>query len=112
MSSLLVCRMIKTSGFVRTTITAGGAARRVGRLWLVIGLPLTGMAFAPAAFAGGALPQCGQFVSGQGSIGGSSHGLVITQPGSTRGVIDWRSFSIGKENSVSFTQQSLIKSTI
>ncbi len=91
MSSPLVCRIIKTSEFLRTTITAGGAGRRLGRLWIVIGLPLTGMALAPAAFAGGALPQCGQFVSGQGSIGGSSHGLVITQPGSTRGVIDWHS---------------------
>lgn len=106
MSSLLVYRMIKNSGFVRTTITAGGARGRLGRLWLVIGLPLTGMAFAPAAFAGGALPQCGQFVSGQGSIASSSHGLVITQPASTRAVIDWHSFSIGKGNSVSFNNTS------
>jgi filamentous hemagglutinin family protein len=64
------------------------------------------MAFAPAAFAGGALPQCGQFVNGQGSIAGSSHALVITQPGSTRGVIDWRSFSIGNGNSVAFNNGS------
>lgn len=61
------------------------------------------MTLAPAAaWAGGALPQGGAFVDGQGSITGDRHGLVITQPGSSRAVIDWRSFSIGRDNTVTF----------
>ncbi|MGF6485196.1 filamentous hemagglutinin family protein [Paraburkholderia sp. JPY419] len=31
---------------------------------------------------------------------------MITQPGSTRGVIDWNSFSIGRHNSVTFDNGS------
>jgi filamentous hemagglutinin family protein len=54
------------------------------------------------ACAGGILPNGGRYVAGAGSIVGASNGLVITQPGSTRGVIDWNSFSIGANNSVTF----------
>lgn len=91
MLSPLVCRMIATSQFPRHTRA---------RLTVLFAVPFASVMFAPVAFAGGPLPQGGQFVSGQGSIAGSTNGIVITQPGSTRGVIDWRSFSIGQGNSV------------
>ncbi|HYS66462.1 MAG TPA: filamentous hemagglutinin N-terminal domain-containing protein [Paraburkholderia sp.] len=74
----------------------------VRRIWIVIGASLTWLSFTPVSFAAGVLPQGGRYVGGQGSIAGSGSGLVITQPGSTRGVIDWNSFSIGKNNSVTF----------
>jgi filamentous hemagglutinin family protein len=47
-----------------------------------------------------ALPQGGQFVAGQGSIGAATgNALTITQT-SARGIIDWRSFNIGQGASV------------
>ncbi|MBT2793502.1 filamentous hemagglutinin N-terminal domain-containing protein [Paraburkholderia strydomiana] len=73
-----------------------------GRLWLAVGISLTGLSFAHATFAAGALPQGGTYVGGAGTIASQGNGLVITQPGSTRGVIDWNSFSIGRNNSVAF----------
>ncbi|WP_429443986.1 filamentous hemagglutinin N-terminal domain-containing protein [Paraburkholderia sp. 40] len=54
------------------------------------------------AFAAGSLPQGGRYVAGTGTIAGAGNSLVITQPGSTRGVIDWNSFSVGGSNSVRF----------
>uniref|UniRef100_A0A1I9YNT2 Filamentous haemagglutinin FhaB/tRNA nuclease CdiA-like TPS domain-containing protein n=1 Tax=Paraburkholderia sprentiae WSM5005 TaxID=754502 RepID=A0A1I9YNT2_9BURK len=54
------------------------------------------------AFAAGNLPQGGHYVAGTGTIAGAGNSLVITQPGSARGVIDWNSFSIGRNNSVTF----------
>ncbi len=48
--------------------------------------------FAVAAPA--ALPQGGQFVAGSGKISGSCGGLDISQS-TARGIIDWKSFSIG-----------------
>lgn len=47
-----------------------------------------------AARAAPPLPQGGQFVGGQGSITAAGSGLTIAQT-SSRGVIDWCSFSIG-----------------
>lgn len=41
-------------------------------------------------------------MAGSGAIASQGNGLVITQPGSTRGVIEWNSFSIGRNNSVTF----------
>ena len=49
--------------------------------------------------AAGPLPSGGQFVAGTGSISSNSSALNITQS-TPRAVIDWRSFSIGIENSV------------
>ncbi|MFM0218757.1 MULTISPECIES: two-partner secretion domain-containing protein [Paraburkholderia] len=73
---------------------------------IALALALAGVSSATVALAGGVLPQRGQFVSGQGSINASGSNLVVTQPGSTRGVIDWRSFSIGKDNAVMFQNGS------
>ncbi|WP_250455948.1 filamentous hemagglutinin N-terminal domain-containing protein [Caballeronia sp. ATUFL_M2_KS44] len=53
----------------------------------------------PVAFAAGPLPQNGQFKAGSGSITSSATQVSITQS-TTRGVIDWNSFSIGAGNSV------------
>ncbi|MBB5496491.1 filamentous hemagglutinin family protein [Paraburkholderia sp. MM5384-R2] len=64
------------------------------------------MSLTPVAFAAGSLPQGGRYVAGTGAIASQGNGLVITQPGSTRGVIDWNSFSIGRNNSVTFDNGS------
>ncbi|MDR5740726.1 filamentous hemagglutinin N-terminal domain-containing protein [Caballeronia sp. LZ016] len=61
--------------------------------------------FASNAGAAPPLPQCGQFVAGQGSISTQAQSVSITQT-TSRGVIDWRSFSIGKGNSVRFDNGS------
>ncbi len=53
-----------------------------------------------AALAAGPLPQDGRFVAGAGSITTFSNGVNIAQT-TPRGVIDWRSFSIGNGNTVS-----------
>ena len=47
----------------------------------------------------GPLPDGGSFVAGAGAIRANGTALDITQT-TTRGVIDWRSFSIGSGNSV------------
>ncbi|MEX3789456.1 filamentous hemagglutinin N-terminal domain-containing protein [Paraburkholderia sp. BR14374] len=73
-----------------------------GHIWLAIDMSLTGLSLTPAAFAAGLLPQGGTYVAGTGTIASQGNGLVITQPGSTRGVIDWNSFSIGRHNNVTF----------
>ncbi|RKT22249.1 filamentous hemagglutinin family protein [Paraburkholderia sp. RAU2J] len=88
---------------------ARGALRRrqlTGRMWLAIGSSLIGLSFAHATLAAGVLPKGGTYVAGTGAIASQGNGLVITQPGSTRGVIDWNSFSIGKTNSVTFDNGS------
>ncbi len=51
------------------------------------------------------LPQGGQFVVGNGHIAGAGNGLDITQS-TTRGVIDWKSFSIGGARTVSIDNGS------
>ncbi|MGF6837684.1 filamentous hemagglutinin family protein [Paraburkholderia youngii] len=78
----------------------------IARVWLVIGISITGLSFAHATPAAGTLPQGGAYVAGAGTIASQGNGLVITQPGSTRGVIDWNSFSIGRNNSVTFDNGS------
>ena len=57
-------------------------------------------AMCPPARAAGPLPHGGQFVAGTGSINGNATSLTITQS-SSRGIIDWNSFSIGSGNHVS-----------
>ncbi|MDR5733676.1 filamentous hemagglutinin N-terminal domain-containing protein [Caballeronia sp. LZ025] len=61
--------------------------------------------FASNAGAAPPLPQCGQFVAGQGSISTQAKSVNITQT-TSRGVIDWRSFSIGKGNTVDISNGS------
>ncbi|MBB5445112.1 filamentous hemagglutinin family protein [Paraburkholderia sp. WSM4177] len=52
------------------------------------------------------LPQGGHYAAGAGTIASQCGALTITQPGSTRGVIDWTSFSIGRTNTVTFNNGS------
>jgi filamentous hemagglutinin family protein len=52
------------------------------------------------------LPQSGHYVAGAGTINGQGDTLTVTQPNSTRGVIDWTGFSIGKGNGVTFDNGS------
>ncbi|MGF6735227.1 filamentous hemagglutinin family protein [Paraburkholderia youngii] len=73
-----------------------------GRIWLAVGISLTGLSLTSVAFAAGRLPQGGTYTAGTGTIANQGNALLITQPGSTRGVIDWSSFSIGRDNSVTF----------
>ncbi|MFL9966395.1 filamentous hemagglutinin N-terminal domain-containing protein [Paraburkholderia sediminicola] len=73
-----------------------------GHIWLAIGMSLIALSVTPVTFAAGVLPQGGTYVAGAGTIASQGNGLLITQPGSTRGVIDWNSFSIGRNNSVTF----------
>ncbi|MGY6125397.1 two-partner secretion domain-containing protein [Paraburkholderia strydomiana] len=61
---------------------------------------LLGLSCAAPVVAAGILPQGGAYVSGNGSIATSGDTLTVTQPGSTRGVIDWNRFSIGRNNTV------------
>ncbi|WP_233828416.1 two-partner secretion domain-containing protein [Paraburkholderia sp. ZP32-5] len=76
--------------------------KSAGRIWLVIGISFAELYLTHTACAAGVLPNGGRYVAGTGTIAGTSNGLVITQPGSTHGVIDWNSFSIGANNSVTF----------
>jgi large exoprotein involved in heme utilization and adhesion len=55
----------------------------------------------PTAHAAGPLPQGGTFVRGQGAISSGTTSLTIDQS-SSRGVINWHSFSIGNGNTVAF----------
>jgi filamentous hemagglutinin family protein len=75
------------------------AAPRVIALAVSLALLHAGAAHA------GPLPQTGQFVAGSGSISGGGQALTINQT-STRGVIDWHSFSIGAGRSVTFNNGS------
>ncbi|WP_201703839.1 filamentous hemagglutinin N-terminal domain-containing protein [Paraburkholderia kirstenboschensis] len=57
------------------------------------------------AQAAGPLPQGGAFVRGQGAMTSGTTSLTIDQS-SSRGVIDWHSFSIGHGNTVAFNNGS------
>lgn len=65
---------------------------------LLCGAPL-------AAYAGGALPSGGRFIAGRGSISSNGRSVTIGQT-TSRGVIDWTQFSIGKGNRVNFENGS------
>ncbi|NKJ46188.1 filamentous hemagglutinin [Burkholderia sp. SG-MS1] len=82
------------------------AIRPMRRIALLITIALAGLPFAQRAFAAGVLPQGGHFVAGAGTLTGNGTVLLVTQPGSTRAVIDWNSFSIGKGSTVMFDNGS------
>jgi len=65
-----------------------------------------GLSATHVACAAGVLPQGGQYVAGAGTITGQGNTLLVTQPGSTRGVINWNSFSIGNGNTVTIDNGS------
>jgi filamentous hemagglutinin family protein len=90
-SSLLFSRI---SG--RPNRSLSGAAFLVSGVSL---LALCAAAYPGIALAGGAVPSGGQFSAGAGSIASTANGLNITQS-SSRGIINWQSFSIGQGQSV------------
>jgi filamentous hemagglutinin family protein len=75
-------------------------------LLLIVGLLTLNLSTTRQAIAAGLLPQGGRYVVGAGTIAGDGTRLLVTQPGKTRGVIDWNSFSIGKRNTVTFSNGS------
>lgn len=75
-------------------------------LALALWVPLALAAWCvPMAHAAGPLPQGGAFVRGQGAISSGTASLTIDQS-SSRGVIDWHTFSIGNGNTVAFNNGS------
>jgi len=62
-------------------------------------------ASSPPADAAGALPSGGHFIAGSGSIAGAGNSMTIDQT-TTRGVIDWNSFSIAGGHRVAFNNGS------
>ena len=62
-------------------------------------------AYAIAGYGAPPLPSGGQFVAGSGAITTGSQSVTINQR-SPRGVIDWRSFSIGSSRTVTFDNGS------
>ncbi|WP_459252510.1 two-partner secretion domain-containing protein [Paraburkholderia strydomiana] len=80
------------------------AWKRVRRpLPLALWVPLALAAWCmPMARAAEPLPQGGTFVRGQGAMSIGTTSLTIVQS-SSRGVIDWHSFSIGNGNTVAFS---------
>ncbi|CAD6549605.1 hypothetical protein LMG28727_04985 [Paraburkholderia kirstenboschensis] len=73
-------------------------ARRLPAVSSIVSL--LSLSCAAPVLAAGILPQGGAYVSGSGSIATSGDTLTVTQPGSSRGVIDWNRFSIGRNNTV------------
>jgi filamentous hemagglutinin family protein len=74
-------------------------SRRFSLRPLSVLVPLVAGICGVAAHAAPVLPQGGQFVAGSGAITQSGTSLVVSQS-SLRGVIDWKSFSIGNGASV------------
>ncbi|TCF96323.1 hypothetical protein BZM26_38330, partial [Paraburkholderia strydomiana] len=80
------------------SLRAPHGARSLPAVAIIVSL-LTLSCAAPV-FAAGVLPQGGAYVGGSGSIATSGDTMTITQPGPSRGIINWDSFSIGKSNVV------------
>jgi filamentous hemagglutinin family protein len=89
---------------VRTLPNRPRHAARMQRQQILV-LLLMQAGLLSAARAAPPLPQGGQFIAGQGSIDGARAGLTITQT-SSRGVIDWCSFSIGAGRKVTIDNGS------
>ncbi|MBB5470591.1 filamentous hemagglutinin family protein [Paraburkholderia sp. CI2] len=73
---------------------------------LFLCISVAGLSATHLACAAGVLPEGGQYVAGAGTISSHGNALLVTQPGSTRGVIDWNSFSVGAHNRVTFDNGS------
>ncbi|MGL6160663.1 YDG domain-containing protein, partial [Microbulbifer sp.] len=87
----------KSRGAVSST--SSPSAPRVGTLLLAAGLSV------PAAPALAELPGSGTISAGSGSISSDGTDMLVTQS-SDRMSVNWLSFSIGKDNSVTFEQPS------
>ncbi len=73
---------------------------------LILSVALGELAFVYGSSAFGAsLPASGHYVGGGGSFRSTVGGLTVDQK-STRGIIDWQSFSIGRGQTVQFDNGS------
>jgi filamentous hemagglutinin family protein len=97
-------RLPFTLGFAGAPLAAYRSRHFTRTLALPVPLAIA-MWCMPVAHAAGPLPQNGSFVQGQGAISGGPGSLTINQS-SSRGVIDWHSFSIGTGNTVTFDNGS------
>lgn len=87
-------------GFMKTNRMTHYSAQPKQRVSLIVAAIAALYGVSPIANAG-TLPAGGHFVGGTGTIAGNGTSLTIGQS-STRGVIDWDSFSIGQGNRVVF----------
>ena len=90
----------------RARAEKGGGMKRPELSRLSLCISIAWLSATNVAWAAGVLPQGGQYVAGTGTISSHGNALLVTQPGSTRGVIDWNSFSIGSQNRVKFDNGS------
>ena len=81
------------------------SARDSNRLLITALVPISLLFPAALTHAAPPLPKGGEFVAGSGSVSGGGQLLTINQT-SSRGVIDWRSFSIGNGRVVTFNNGS------
>jgi filamentous hemagglutinin family protein len=81
------------------------SSRDSNRLLITALVPLSLLFPAALTHAAPPLPKGGEFVAGSGSVSGGGQLLTINQT-SSRGVIDWRSFSIGNGRVVTFNNGS------
>src|SRR3712207_3486788 len=81
----------------------------VSCLAILSGLGLIAVSAGPGSAQG--LPQDGTVARGQATIGTGGRALSITQ-GSQRAVINWKSFSVGKDHEVTFSQPSRKSATL
>ncbi|MDR5740202.1 filamentous hemagglutinin N-terminal domain-containing protein [Caballeronia sp. LZ016] len=70
-----------------------------------IGLVATGAVVASNAWAAGPMPSGGRFVAGVGNVSSDGVRMTVTQT-TSRGVIDWSSFSIDKDHAVTIENGS------
>jgi len=80
----------------------GGRGKRSRRRKRAVALMASTLLASPA-FAGGTLPTGGQVVSGSATISTSGTAMTINQS-SDRMIANWQSFSIGRDNAVTFNQ--------
>ncbi len=91
----------------RLNVVSAPRAGRAAALVSGASLLALSVAWSPGAFAASsaALPTGGHFVRGGGTIGTSGHNLSVNQT-TTRGIINWQSFSIGRGDKVTINNGS------
>jgi len=92
-------------GTVYLSFFSARCARKLSIVPLILGLFFS---LAPVGRPQSAptLPQGGAFVAGSGTIGAATNGSLTINQNAARGIIDWRSFSIGAGGRVFFQNGS------
>lgn len=95
-----------------TMIAARSPVARMRRARLFAGVSLTLLGCMPAvAHAGDPLPSGGVVTSGTATISSSGNSVSVNQ-GSDRAIINWKSFSVGQGDSVTFNQPNATSATL